>query len=175
MKRNKDFIDITGKRFGKLVTIKFVERKGRNYRWLFKCDCGKEKMIYKNHILGKRTQIDCGCDKQFKRRQPLFGTKFYHTFYLMKQRCENINNPNYFRYGGRGIEVVWKSFTSFKEDMYRSFLKHNNKHGGRNTSIERIDNDGNYCKENCKWATQKEQSLNKHSKSYYKNLHNIKK
>ena len=76
----------------------------------------------------------------------------------IKSRCNNPNNAKYHRYGGRGIKNLWNSFEEFKNDMYESYLEHrkNNSY----SSIDRIDNDGNYCKENCKWADYKEQSRN---------------
>ena len=65
----------------------------------------------------------------------------------------------YYRYGGRGIQCLWKSFQEFSIDMEKSYKKHFLENKG-DTTLERIDNNGNYCKENCTWITKGEQSKN---------------
>lgn len=88
--------------------------------------------------------------------------KFYRTWVNMKSRCRNKNHPSYFRYGGRGVTVCkrWLDFENFFDDMYSSFEEHERKFGGRQTTLDRIDNDGDYELSNCRWATQKQQALN---------------
>ena len=95
---------------------------------------------------------------------------FYHIWKSMRQRCLNPNCHAFHNYGGRGITIDphWDDYKKFKEDMYDSFLEHIEKYGGgRNTTIDRKDVNGNYCKENCKWATYFEQANNKRDTRRY--------
>jgi hypothetical protein len=95
-------------------------------------------------------------------------TIFWKKWQWIKRRCLNKNEKFYNRYWGRWIKVCGKrlKFEWFKEDMYESYLKHLEVYWNRETTIDRVDNDGNYCKDNCKWSTNKEQANNRSSSVY---------
>ena len=99
--------------------------------------------------------------KHFNTTHWLTGTKFYRAYQALKKRCTNKNYEYYHRYWWRWIENTWNTFEEFYSDMYESYLKHIYNHWAKNTTLDRRDNDLNYSKSNCRWATNKTQARNR--------------
>lgn len=93
-------------------------------------------------------------------RHGMRGTRFYTTWKHINSRCNSTRNQDFRHYGGRGIKNHWKDFLLFKQEMFDSYCKHVAKFGEKNTTIDRINNQGNYCRDNCRWATRAIQSRN---------------
>lgn len=153
-------IDLTGERFGRLTVIKQTENdKPYGTKWLCKCDCGNEVIVFSNNLRRGNTR-SCGCLKlENQTTHDLWGTPIYRAWDNMRNRCYNKHYPGFKNWGGRGIIVCdeWKeNFQLFYE--YVSKLEH---YGEPGRSLDRIDNDGNYEPGNVRWATRKEQTMNR--------------
>lgn len=160
------FIDLTNKKFGRLTALKRVANRGDNTMWECSCVCGGKAIVSSGHLSDGHTN-SCGCYRADRivaanTKHGMSGDSFYHLWHNITRRCAKENNQNYDRYGGRGIKVCdrWLKFENFKDDMYDSYVDHCKIYSKKNTSIDRINNNGNYEKNNCRWATRAEQTRN---------------
>lgn len=168
------FIDLSGQRFGNLTAIKRVgtQKSDGSSLWLCKCDCGNEKVI-SSASLRYGSSKSCGCsrlkhlvERPPKRTHGESHTRLYYVWCGMRQRCSDPHNIHYSLYGGRGIRVCkeWQtSFEVFRDWALATGYDVNAPRG--QCTIDRIDPDGNYCPENCRWVDAKAQALNKRNSS----------
>lgn len=152
-------INIIGRRFGRLVVLSYSHSDGYRKYYNCQCDCGNQTCVLKGNLLSGK-QVSCGCFRRFRlaneNRLPDGYLHLGKIFRSMKYRCYDKSCNRYYRYGGRGIKICdeWLSdINSFRKWAIENGYK-------EGLSIDRIDNDKDYCPENCRWVTQEEQRNN---------------
>jgi hypothetical protein len=170
--RNRDFI---GQTFGLLTILNYAVDEKCNKRFLVQCSCGSNTKWSLAYSIKTGKTISCGCYRtevmrevmtEYHKNNPSHrthgksGTKIYSVWTNMRERCSNPKHKDYSSYGGRGISVCseWQeSFEAFYADMGDI---------PNDCTLDRIQVESHYCKENCKWSTTAEQASNKRDSTY---------
>lgn len=155
--------DLTGQKFNRLTVVKYLSKS----KWLCKCDCGNETIVLTGHLKSGHTK-SCGCynsELTTKRntKHGLSHTRLFKIWSHIKARCYNSKCERYINYGGRGIIICeeWRnSFKSFYDWAMANGYQ-------EDLSIERINNNGNYEPNNCKWIPMEQQAKNKQNSVFY--------
>lgn len=166
-------IEMLGMKFGKLLVIgevpdRYISKNGKEAVWVCRCECGRVIQVRGGQLRSGHTK-SCGCAKgEYCGKVHLVhgehSTRLHSIWNSMKQRCNNPNNPKYMDYGGRGITVCdeWnESFIAFRNWALANGYVDGK---GHDCSIDRINNDGGYYPENCRWTTAKVQANNQRPK-----------
>lgn len=162
--------DISGEKYGRLLVVRLFDKQNHKNRWECICDCGRTCYVTSSNLKRFNGNVSCGCMKsevlaKFAEENNLkhghaksskrLISKTYNSWVAMRKRCLNKKASNYYLYGGRGISVCerWiESFENFLEDMGERPIS---------TTLDRKNVNGNYQKDNCRWATAKEQANNR--------------
>ena len=154
-------IDCTGMKFNKLTAVSRVPAKGRTL-WRCVCECGKESVV-EGYALRSGGIKSCGCimHTKWEGYEKTKSKRLYGVWLSMRRRCDNKNVRAYARYGGRGIKVCseWQEFSVFEKWANENGYK-------QGLSLDRANNNGDYCPENCRFVSMKEQNRNRSDNVY---------
>lgn len=144
-----------GKKFGKLTILKRLEKEEgqKQYKFLCECECGNFHTSTLGHLKDGHVNSCSNCNRIYSKHE--FHRKIYKRWYDMISRCEKETDKSFKNYGGRGIKVCneWKDYITFRDWCLKNGFK-------EELELDRINVDGNYCPENCRFVTKKENANN---------------